>query len=71
MRDEDREMLQRIRKLLDEKGISGYQLSKDTGMSGMAVYRWLKGTGVPSLKSIKIIADYFGVEESWIVFGDK
>ena len=47
--------------LLNEKSITAYQLSKDTGISTATLSNWKKGKYKPKDDKLQIIADYFEV----------
>lgn len=47
----------RINELADEKGWSGYELSKRTGISANAVYGWNRAESKPSLANILKICE--------------
>lgn len=52
---------ERYCQLRDKKGITDYRVSKDTGMTSSLFSDWKAGRIKPGLKSIKTLADYFGV----------
>lgn len=54
-------MYEIFRKLLDEKGITSYQVSKDTGISQTTLSDWKLGKSTPKADKLKKLADYFGV----------
>lgn len=45
--------------MTEEKGITFYQLSKETGIAQSNFSRWKSGEGEPSLQSLLKIAEYF------------
>ncbi|WP_152393765.1 helix-turn-helix domain-containing protein [Paenibacillus guangzhouensis] len=54
------EIAEMIQRLMDEKGISIYKLSKETGVSYTGLTKILNGqTKHPQIDSLKLIADYF------------
>ena len=61
--DEAKMIFQNVRELCDKKGISLARLEREAGVGNGAVARWARGK-TPRLKSLKLIADYFGVEMS-------
>ena len=48
-----------LKKAVAEKGQSG--VAKETGLTQPAIHRYLKGIGEPGTKTLKKLADYFGV----------
>ena len=48
-------------RLRDEKGVTDYKVSQETGISTATLSEWKKGTYTPKVDKIKRIADYFGV----------
>ncbi len=59
-------MYERFVQLLNEKGITAYQVYKDTGVSQSVLSAWKKGASTPRPMTLKIIADYFGVSIAWL-----
>lgn len=59
-------MYERLEMLLKEKGISAYQLAKDTGISRVTLTNWKKGNYTPKIEKISIIAEYFNVSVEWL-----
>lgn len=57
----------RIEKLLSEKGITGYKLSKDTGISTGLISQWKKRMQSPSREKLQIVADYFNVSVDYLL----
>ena len=60
---------ERIGELLAEKGWTGYELSKQTGLSTNTIYEWTKGRSVPSLSNIVKICEAFGITLRQFFFG--
>lgn len=59
-------MYQRYAALLEKRGITTYQVCKDTGINQSTIAMWknrasVKGTSAINIKDLKKIADYFGV----------
>lgn len=50
-----------FKKLMDEKGITAYRVSKDTGIPQTTLSDWKNGRSKPKVEKLKILADYFGV----------
>lgn len=45
----------------DKKGVSDYQVWKDTGIATATLSDWKNGISKPKTDKLKILADYFGV----------
>ena len=55
--------------LLQEKGVSRYQVSKETGIPQTTLSTWkVRGTD-PSVATMKKLADYFGVTMEYLATG--
>lgn len=65
-------MYERFVELLQEKGITAYRVSKDTGVTQTTLSDWKTGRAVPKTVTLQKIADYFGVTLDWLCGkGDK
>lgn len=58
-------MYEKFEKLLKEKNLSTYRVSKDTGITSSTFADWKSGRSVPKLPKLQKIADYFGVPVSY------
>ena len=54
-------MYEKFQKLLMNSGKTAYRVAKDTGLSPTVFRDWKRGTSVPKINKLKILADYFGV----------
>ena len=54
-------MYEKYAKLREEKGVTDYEVSKNTGVSTATLTSWKQGKYTPKLGKITQIADYFGV----------
>lgn len=54
-------MYDKFLKLLNDKNVTAYQVSKETGVATATLTEWKKGTYIPKVDKLKKIADYFGV----------
>lgn len=54
-------MYETFKKLIDERNITSYKVSKDTGISQTTFSDWKAGKSKPKADKLKILADYFGV----------
>lgn len=48
-------------RLRDERGVTDYKVSQETGVSTATLSEWKKGTYTPKIDKIQRIAAYFGV----------
>ena len=55
------ESIDKILNLLNNRGVSAYQLSKETGIANNLVSQWKQHKQNPSIKSMKKVAKYFNV----------
>lgn len=53
--------------LLQERNISAYKLSKDTGLSEALISNWKSGRQLPKYDSIKMLCDYFNVSADYLL----
>lgn len=47
--------------LRDEKGLTDYRVSVDTGIPKSTFSEWKSGRSKPKVDKLKVLADYFGV----------
>lgn len=60
----------RIRKLLDYKGLTQNELAEMIGLSGTSVGHWINGRNEPKKKALTKIAFLFkDVSETWLFYG--
>ena len=55
------EMYDKYRKLRDSKGVTDYEVWKNTGIDKATLSRWKHGNYTPKVENIIKIADYFDV----------
>ena len=55
-------MYKRYVALRDKKGVTDYQVSKDTGIPKSTFSEWKSGRSKPKVEKLKILSDYFGVD---------
>ncbi len=60
-------MYEIFERLLQQKGISAYRVSKDTGISTATLTDWKKGRSVPKADKLSKIADYLGVSVDYLM----
>lgn len=56
-------------KILAEKGLTAYKVSKSTGVSTATLTAWKKGDYVPKPDKMKKIAEFLGVSEDYLRTG--
>lgn len=54
-------MYRKYMKLRDDKGVTDYRVSEDTGITKSTFSDWKSGRSKPKADKLKILADYFGV----------
>lgn len=59
-----------IFRLMDNKCVSAYKLSKETGISESVISRWRSGEQSPSVSSLVKVAHYFQCGLSELMKGD-
>ena len=65
------EISDRIRQLIENKGVTSYKISVDTGISQAMLSRILSGnTKKPQCSTVKILAKYFNVSPEWLLTGE-
>ncbi len=60
-------MYQKYEKLRNDKGVTDYEVSKQTKISTATLSEWKKGTYQPKIDKIMILADYFGVSVTYFL----
>lgn len=54
-------MYNKYAKLRDEKRVTDYRVSEETGITKSTFSDWKSGRSKPKVDKLKILADYFGV----------
>ncbi|WP_278839970.1 helix-turn-helix domain-containing protein [Holdemania filiformis] len=62
---------ERLKKILEERGLTAYKVSKDTGIAQTSFSDWKKGKSKPSVEKIKILSDYLGVSLEYLLGGNE
>ena len=57
-------------KLRDEKGLTDYQVAKETGINSSMFADWKNGRSVPKIDRLLKIAHYFNVSVSYLIGED-
>lgn len=60
-------MYERFQMLLEEKNLTAYEVSKQTGVAQSTLSAWKNGTYKPKVDKLKVLADYFGVPLSYFL----
>ena len=60
-----------FKKLLEEKGISTYQVAKVTGINNATFSEWKEGTYAPKVDKLQKIADYFQIPLNCLLNGKE
>ena len=55
------QMYKKFEKLLVERNVTAYRVSKDTGISTATLTEWKNGTYKPKVEKLALIAKYFDV----------
>lgn len=61
----------RIKELMERKGVSAYNVSNDTGVSQSTLSRVLNKDTKLNASNLKVLAEYFNVDQSWLITGDE
>lgn len=60
-------MYSKFEKLLEERNLTAYRVSKDTGISTATLTEWKNGKYNPKLNKLMVLADYFNVPLEYFV----
>ncbi len=60
-------MYEIFEQLLQSKGVTAYQVSKETGISQATISSWKKGTYTPKQDKLQKIANFFGVSVDYLI----
>lgn len=58
-------------KLLKQRGVTAYKVSKATGIASSTFSDWKNGRSTPKQDKLQKIADYFGVSVDYLVTGKE
>ena len=62
---------ERLRQVIEEKGITPYELSAKTNVSQAILSRiFANSTTKPSIKTVEVIADYLQISRDWLLTGN-
>ena len=62
-------MYEIFEKLCQERGVTPYRVSEETGIKTSALSAWKSGRSTPKFEKMKVIADYFGVPIEYLATG--
>lgn len=62
---------QMLDKLMTEREISAYKISKATGISDRLIGYWRKGEKLPGAENLLTIANYFGISVDYLLTGEE
>lgn len=60
-------MYEKFAKLLEERDISAYRVSKDTGIASSTFTFWKNGKCKPKIDKLQKLAEYFGVSVDYFL----
>ena len=60
-------MYEIFEKLMSERGLTHYKVSKATGVSQSSLSDWRLGKGVPGAKTLSKLAEFFGVSVDYLI----
>lgn len=60
-------MYEKFEKLLVERNLTAYRVSKDTGISTATLTEWKNGRYKPKVDKLMVLADYFKVPLEYFV----
>lgn len=64
-------MYENFEKLLKERGVTAYRVSKETGVTTATLTSWKQGKYTPKSEKLQKIADYFGVTVDYLMTGNE
>ena len=59
----------RLKQLIESKGITAYSLSDETNLSQSTLSRIINKNSKPNASNLKVITEYFGVSREWFLTG--
>ena len=60
-------MYEKFARLCEEKGVTPYRVSLDTGIATSTLSEWKNGKYKPKLDKLIILANYFGVPVEYFI----
>ena len=65
------EAYSRFLKIITDKGITPYNISKNTGVATSTLSDWKNGKSMPKSDKMKVISDYIGADMDFIIYGEE
>lgn len=62
---------ERLKQKMDEKGLKPAQIARATKKSAVAAGKWVHGDSVPKAETLKLLADFLGVSDEWLLSGKE
>lgn len=63
--------MHRLKEAMEKQHVTGYRLSKDTGVNNATIRNWLAGrANNPRPAHITKVANYLHVHPAWLLYGD-
>ena len=60
-------MYEKFQKLLTERGVTAYQVAKETGIATATLTEWKNGKYSPKVEKLLLISNYFGVPITYFI----
>ena len=60
-------MYEKYRKLRDERSLTDYKVSLDTGIATATLTSWKQGVYQPKVEKLMLLAKYFGVDVTYFL----
>ena len=60
-------LYEKFQKLLDERGLTAYRVSKDTGIANSTLTEWKNGKYTPKVDKLLVLSEYFQVPLEYFV----
>ena len=62
---------QTLDKMMNERGVTAYKISKETGISDRLIGYWRNGEKLPGAENLLTIANYFGISVDYLLTGSN
>ena len=62
---------QTLDKMMNERGVTAYKISKETGISDRLIGYWRNGEKLPGAENLLAIANYFGISVDYLLTGSN
>lgn len=64
-------MLERIKNIMSQRGLSAYKVTQILGISNSAFTDWSKGKARPNVETLAKLSNLFNVSLDYLVFGEE